>query len=80
MSFPHGSSPFRWIVFIIGVVVFLWGVFAIGVSAGFVNLSQLSMVSFQTPFGTVQTDDKQIGSGIVLAVLGLVAVVVSTRL
>jgi hypothetical protein len=67
-------------VFIIGIAVFLWGVFAIAISAGFVHLSQLSMVSFQTPIGTVQTDDKQYGGGLLLAVLGLVAVGVSPRL
>ena len=74
---PRASSPFRWIVFIIGIVVFLWGVLAIVVSGG---LAPLSLVRIETPFGAVETNDRQFGGGLLLAFLGFAMVYVSSRL
>jgi len=80
---PHGgSSAARWILFVIGVIILLYGVVAIIVSGNLVPnfLSSLSLVKLDTPFGSVQTDDRQYGAGILLAFIGLVVTFVSSRI
>ncbi len=71
------TNPLRILVFIIGLVVCLWGVAGIGVSAG---LPPLSIVSLQTPVGTVTTNDRQFGGGIILAFIGLVMMIASAAM
>jgi len=80
--FPHhGASPFRWILFIVGLLILFYGFVAIIVSGNLVPnlLSSLSLVKLDTPFGSIQTDDRQYGAGIILMFIGLVVIWVSSR-
>jgi len=76
------SSPFRWILFVVGLLILLYGVIAIIVSGNIVPglLSSLSLVKLDTPFGSIQTDDRQYGAGIILAFIGLLVMWVSSRM
>jgi len=74
---PRAASPFRWAVFVIGIIVVLWGLVAIGVSAG---IAPLSLVRIETPLGAVETNDRQFAGGLLLSFFGLLMVIVSSRL
>ncbi|MGP8070199.1 MAG: hypothetical protein ACLP5V_09940 [Candidatus Bathyarchaeia archaeon] len=63
------SNPLRLVIFVIGVIVFLYGLTGISISAG---LSPFSLVTLQTPVGTVATSDRQFGGGLIVAFLGIV--------
>ncbi len=76
MKHKSTSSPMAWIAFIIGLAVFLWGVMAIAVSAG---LTPFSLVDLSTPIGTVTTNDRKFGGGIIIAFLGVLLMYVSVR-
>jgi len=75
--FPRSNSPARWIVFIIGIILLLWGAVAIGVSAG---ITPMSLVRIETPLGAVETNDRQFGGGLLLAFIGLLMIYVSSRI
>jgi len=77
MAFPTRASPFRLAVFIIGVIILVWGLTAIAVSAG---ITPLSLVRIETPLGTVETNDRQFGGGLLLGFFGLLIIMISSRL
>jgi divalent metal cation (Fe/Co/Zn/Cd) transporter len=75
---PRKTSTLSLIAFIIGILIFLYGVTIIAASVG--ALIPLEIYSVRTPIGEVSTDNPQVGGGMIIAILGLLLVYISRRL
>lgn len=68
------ATFFGWLLAIVGFAVILWGLFAVGFSAGLPPFSMLGLVDIPTPVGSVSINDRQYAGGAVLVILGLVII------
>jgi hypothetical protein len=74
MSSANAAVVVGWLLLIVGFAVILWGVFAVGFSAGIPPFSKLGLVDIPTLIGPASINDRQFAGGALLVVLGLIII------